>query len=788
MPFNLVTGLRTGLRAMFADEQPAAPVPTPEMGEVAYADVLYRLYGDPKKAFPVYNLNEVAGKKGIRYFTKMWRDDQVKAALALKRYAIVSGGWTVNSPGGRPKDWEPTAFVEECLNELGCTFEGAADGILSKFAYGFSLTEKIWSEQNGMIHLADLKTRHPYGIQFQQDAYGNVLKIIQGFGISGPGVLELPAQKFLLAVHDGYFSNPYGQSDLESAYRPWWIKENAYKWMAILLEKMGIPPIFINYDSNTIKGSILAELKTIVTNMQAATNVLLPRGAAKDTIDFWAPELAGNVASVFAPAIKMLNEDIARALLMPALLGLTPDTNVGSQARSTVHFDVFLMVIERERKYLEVMLNRRIVRDIVDYNFAGLDNERPYLQLLPLNDQKKLDLFKLWGELTGQSVVTKQVDDEKHLREVLRMPEMSDETLKRREDDLKNPPAPTGGTVPRVPGAPANDPDGKLDPDTYALRSSPEDQARRLMDSVERQIKEGVQSALAEARDKMLGDVRRQEKLTPIYSRNLQLRKMSAVQDAIVEGLRVAWSAGNAAVKYEVSGVDERGYRMNSSAALVWIKQMGRDISGIIRDDLQNKAKVIISAAIGNGEPITDTIVKLAEIFLPYLGDDRAITDDEQAQPYRLETIVRTNTTAVYNRGRLDRMLDPEVLPYLAAVRYSAILDTRTTEVCQLLHGRLFKPGDAALERAAPPLHFNCRSLLVPVTLGAAKAQGGLKQNEFVTPELLGRVEGLANGKGGYSFYQLYKPVGDPGGALAHLRRYADELGVEMDIPEGVEL
>jgi hypothetical protein len=167
--------------------------------------------------------------------------------------------------------------------------------------------------------------------------------------------------------------------------------------MAMLLEKMGIPPIFINYDSNAIKGQphrpevdrhehAGGDQRAAAARGRQGHDRLLGAGARGQV----APSSPGHPPP----------ERGHRALDPAAgLLGLTPDTNVGSQARSNVHFDVFMMVVERERKYAEIQLNRRVVRNLVDYNFAGLGNERPYLQLLPMTAEKQLELFKIWSAM-----------------------------------------------------------------------------------------------------------------------------------------------------------------------------------------------------------------------------------------------------------------------------------------------------------------------------------------------------------------------------------------------------
>ena len=48
----------------------------------------------------------------------------------------------------------------------------------------------------------------------------------------------------------------------------------------------------------------------------------------------------------------------------------------------------------------------------------------------------------------------------------------------------------------------------------------------------------------------------------------------------------------------------------------------------------------------------------------------------------------------------------------MAAYQYSAILDDRTSAICEGLHGKIFKAGSEPI----PPMHFNCRSLLIPIT------------------------------------------------------------------------
>ena len=52
---------------------------------------------------------------------------------------------------------------------------------------------------------------------------------------------------------------------------------------------------------------------------------------------------------------------------------------------------------------------------------------------------------------------------------------------------------------------------------------------------------------------------------------------------------------------------------------------------------------------------------------------------------------------------------------FVVALRYGAIVDGNTTEICKALHGAVYAANNKIWERYRPPNHKNCRSLLVPI-------------------------------------------------------------------------
>lgn len=417
---SLLDRLRAARKALFQrpDEEPEQPLE----GELAWADPL-RLFPTSVEA---YNPSVLVSRKGLRKIDEMLRDDQVRAALTFKKHAIISGGWNITSPEGRPDDWEPTVFAQEQLERLSGTFERATIDILTALEYGFSVTEKVFDATGDRIELLALKTRAPHSFVFVTDEFGNIESdgVVQHWRGDG-GTERLPVRKFVLFRNDPRFGNPYGSPDVESAYRPWWAREQAYRFMMMMLERYGIPPIFALYNQGRYNNAQQDQLKTVLSRLQAATSGIIPR-RQKDDLEMWAPEnLAGQVSTVFIPALELTAKDIARGILMPGLLGVTPDDRAGSFARAKKHFDMFLLVVETlQRRLAEEAMNEQVIRPLVALNFPV--DEFPVFRWMPVTDEIRIDLLDQWTALVGANIVQPTPDDERHIREMLEFPPRHD--------------------------------------------------------------------------------------------------------------------------------------------------------------------------------------------------------------------------------------------------------------------------------------------------------------------------------------------------------------------------
>jgi len=271
---------------------------------------------------------------------------------------------------------------------------------------------------------------------------------------------------------------------------------------------------------------------------------------------------------------------------------------------------------------------------------------------------------------------------------------------------------------------------------------------KRRLEALDAKGVEAMRAVMTEMRDFLVGKVRTGDLSKIVRTLGFSGRVKADLRRAVRELLQRAWDAGTKDVRREVRAgkAEVRKHAdpepFTPRAAMKWLDDKAFWVSGVSSDRAIADAKAVILNGLKTGKSNQEMMDAVRDVFVQYLGEPGVIRDGEQLKPYRLETIVRTNVTDAYNHGRLTEMLSPEYSDAIAAVRYSAILDERTTEVCRYLNGFLFKPGSADLVDLTPPNHFNCRSIIVPVVYGEP-----MNENDFIGPMQVGFAKGLADQK-----------------------------------------
>ena len=196
---------------------------------------------------------------------------------------------------------------------------------------------------------------------------------------------------------------------------------------------------------------------------------------------------------------------------------------------------------------------------------------------------------------------------------------------------------------------------------------------------------------------------------------SLKVPYLSQLNQVLKSSLRDGWREGRAMGQREILKGNFRA-PLPDDKFLEYLDAETFQYVGDWAYNITKDARVKILAAIRDGKPISAVIDGLDD-----MGQDMATTS--------LERFARTKFTDVMNRGRLAAFNDSGVV---AAYQYSAILDDRTTEICAGLHGKIFSNGQEPI----PPMHFNCRSLLVPITkyedFEVDTEVGGKSVNDFI--------------------------------------------------------
>lgn len=412
-------------------KRPSAPVPAtyqvqppanPKAGVVSSAGSYFgvSVLGGMRGFVPTpYNPDELAHRKGIRIYRKMYlEDEQVKAALNAKKYAVLSTGYEVRKPelpNGETDAAvdEYTDFVEFNLNEMKGSFESKLLDMMTAMVYGFSCTEKeFWKIDYGPFEgawgIKDLKTRPPDDIQFETDTAGD----LTANGV-WQNMVKMPVWKFIIYSHNGTFGNLYGESDLRAAHRAWWCKDNVMRMLPIALERYAEPVATATY-KGIIDDTQRDELEKFLKNLQSRSGCVLPESIV---LDFkMPPQRAGEA---FIQPLNYYDQLIRVAIMMPGLMGLSGEQQTGSFARAVKEFDAFLWILNQLRRDMETVINEQLVKPLLDFNYEIEHGMYPSFRFKEVTEEARQRQFELFLMGLSAGALTKGPEDEGKLRDLI---------------------------------------------------------------------------------------------------------------------------------------------------------------------------------------------------------------------------------------------------------------------------------------------------------------------------------------------------------------------------------
>jgi len=352
------------------------------------------------------------GASGWATYDKMQADPQVKACLAVKKFAVLSRGWELHPASVSPEDVDVAAFVRAALLGMEGSLNDALFHVLDALAKGVSVLEINYRlMETGKVSLKSLKAKDPALFTLETDEFGNLLSL------SGPDSACYPAEKFVIYAYMPSYDRPFGTSDLRAAYRAWRAKDWIQTWWNKHLEKFGTPTVTASYPA---KGGFGAEqqrqLLSLVSAVQNETALVLP-----DDIKLSLLESGRQADVAFADAIAFLDRAIAKSILGQTL---TSDSTPGGStyALGQVHWDIFGYYLQKLQRDLEdTVMNAQVISRLVALNY-GPQTLLPTFHLGALDDGRLASAGSLITELVRGGVVA---PEEPWIRAYLGLPAAS---------------------------------------------------------------------------------------------------------------------------------------------------------------------------------------------------------------------------------------------------------------------------------------------------------------------------------------------------------------------------
>ena len=324
----------------------------------------------------------------------MSRDAQVRACLTTKRLSVLSSRVEVRASGPGADAAHIARVVEAQLGGVEGGVAGIVTGALDALAMGYAVGELLWTPEGA---LSQVRWHDPRRFVFEGDAWGDV-----EFVTLLDAALRLPRDRFVLYAYNARYNNPYGESDLVSAYRAYASKEAIRRMWLTALDRFGaptpvahVPPSWSQEDCDRLAQQL--------SNLQTQSALVVPSDVQfSDALEY--SRLEPGVG--FRHAVDFENAEIARAILGQELTTGTGSGGGGaSYALGKVHEDVAARWIQALRADVAArVLEGQVARAITTMQF-GPQTPAPRVTFPALSDAEMDARRQLIVGLVGGGVV-----------------------------------------------------------------------------------------------------------------------------------------------------------------------------------------------------------------------------------------------------------------------------------------------------------------------------------------------------------------------------------------------
>lgn len=292
---------------------------------------------------------------------EMLLDAKIGSHLRIRKDIVASFPFVIDQANASD---EVYAFVKDNLLE-NLNWENDIREFLSAIEYGFSLSEVLWSRENGYWTPDSVRNRKSDQIVFKTDYIqvpGGRKSIWTPVWTSGYRVLSEP-NKYLIYRNNPRAENPYGTSDLLMCYWPWKFKQLGWEFWLAAARKCGVPSIAALFDAPDEKKAQDAAnvISSTLEQVENGSGLALANVKSVEVLG-----MSGNLAD-HKILIETCNQEISFALTTQSLS--TQEGEYGTRAQATVHDANLVRVCHGDAKALQGTL-QQLIDWTVEVNFG----------------------------------------------------------------------------------------------------------------------------------------------------------------------------------------------------------------------------------------------------------------------------------------------------------------------------------------------------------------------------------------------------------------------------------
>jgi len=374
------------------------------------------------------------------YDEDMQRDPQVYSTLSILVTAVLAQGLSLFPPvsSDDPQYKQAAKIVDFCnwnlknlRHPMASVLYELVDGMLKmghKAAeMEYDMAENVTPGAGPQIVLSDIVCKDQHALAFIIDGFSHVLGLVYvrpgqalpQFGMFPnilPGSAEvsqvmdvlpdfvLPRAKFVIPTHKPRNNDPRGTSHLKGVYTAWWKKQQLIPQHMAYVARFAQPSIWANISKDAkdipVKDAAgnITSYKSIVSAVTEALSQI-KSGAVASVIDTEIAMLeAKSEGKVLFDSFELEDRQIAKGILMQTLT--TEEAQHMARAASTVHQDVFGILIAFLRSIMTWCIQNEILKPLVLYNF-GQEEADTLVPIVSLGDTERQDKPAMMNSLAA---------------------------------------------------------------------------------------------------------------------------------------------------------------------------------------------------------------------------------------------------------------------------------------------------------------------------------------------------------------------------------------------------